>query len=314
MSNSVKYRLLMHTVYFDSLLPDDTRRQQLFEGQLFVYSSSPSVQALSEFAKELIEEGFGNVDPTIAQFHFAPDEFEQILSRVKPKFINHARSKELVVNILKEFGCNPRKTYFDVPRMRISTSDQYLTTGLAYSFDPHRDTWFSAPFNQINWWLPIYEIESENCLAFHPKYWNEPINNGSLGYHCDDWYAESRRLAATGEKDARKRPQPLEPIELEPQIRVVCPAGGVILFSGAHLHSTVPNTSGKTRWSIDFRTVHIDDVISQHGAPNLDSYCKGSLMRDFKRATDLSPIPNSLQELYKNGTPISAARPYKLFA
>ena len=149
--------------------------------------------------------------------------------------------------------------------MRTSPNNKYLITGLAYSFQAHRDTWFSAPLNQLNWWLPIFEIKQENCLAFHPNYWNKAVKNGSLDYNCYDWYAEGRRLTETKQNDTRKRPEPLESMDMSQQVRIICNVGGIILFSGAQMYSTVPNTSGRTRWSIDFRTVHIDDVISQNG-------------------------------------------------
>ena len=69
--------------------------------------------------------------------------------------------------MLRDFGCDPEKTYFDVPRLRTATRGGYLTTGIAYAFHPHRDTWYSAPFNQINWWMPVYDIEPNNAMAFH---------------------------------------------------------------------------------------------------------------------------------------------------
>jgi len=50
------------------------------------------------------------------------------------------------------------------------------------------------------------------------------------------------------------------------------------------LHSTVPNFSGRTRFSIDFRTVHIDDVATFRGAHNIDSSCTGTCMNDYLRA------------------------------
>jgi ectoine hydroxylase-related dioxygenase (phytanoyl-CoA dioxygenase family) len=114
-------------------------------------------------------------------------------------------------------------------------------------------------------WLPIFEIEQENCLAFHPNYWNKAVKNGSLDYNCYDWYPEGRRLTETKQNDTRKRPEPLESMDMSQQVRIICNVGGIILFSGAQMHSTVSNTSGRTRWSIDFRTVLIDDVISQNG-------------------------------------------------
>src|SRR5207302_11470646 len=92
------------------------------------------------------------------------------------------------------------------------------------------------------------------------------------------------------------------PIELEPQLRVVCPVGGIILFSGAQLHSSVPNTSGVTRFSIDFRTVNYDDAVQKLGAANVDSHCTGTTMRDYLRASDLARFPDEVVRLYDDET------------
>ena len=72
--------------------------------------------------------------------------------------------------------------------------------------------------------------------------------------------------------------------------RVVCEAAATLLFSGAHLHATVPNTSNQTRFSLDFRTLHVDDLAGKRGATNIDCSAKGSTMKDFLRANDFSPI------------------------
>ena len=90
-------------------------------------------------------------------------------------------------------------------------------------------------------------------------------------------------------------------MELDPQVRLVCDVGGVYLFSAAQLHSTVPNTSSETRYSIDFRTVHLDDVWTRTGAPNIDSACTGTTMRDYLRGTDLSHLPREAIALYDGG-------------
>jgi len=104
--------------------------------------------------------------------------------------------------------------------------------------------------------------------------------------------------------DTRKQPKPEEPLELDPQLRLLPPVGGMILFPGAQMHSTVPNDSGRTRFSIDFRTVHYDDVLGHRGAPNLDSECTGTTMRDYLRGTDLAHIPEEVCESYEAGTPL----------
>jgi hypothetical protein len=84
----------------------------------------------------------------------------------------------------------------------------------------------------------------------------------------------------------------------------------VIVFSAAQLHSTVPNSSGQTRFSIDFRTVHLDDVVNKAGAANIDSYCTGSTMGDYLRCADRSPLPETATAPYDQGHPqsVSATR------
>jgi hypothetical protein len=294
----------MNTIFFDSHMSDAVRRQHLYNGQLFVFSPCPSSVAFCEFAREMIQEAFGSLEPTTAQYNMPVEQYAAILAELKPKFIHHPRSKQLLQGILKELGCDLSKTYFDVPRMRTATSDAYLTSGIAYAFHPHRDTWYSAPFCQLNWWLPIYDIQESNALAFHPRYWSQPVRNGSSRYNYYEWNKDSRRNAAQHIKtDTRDQPRPEEPMELDPQVRAICRTGGMILFSGAQMHSTVPNTSGYTRFSIDFRTVHIDDVVAKRGAPNIDSACTGTTLRDFLCGTDLSPIPEDIALLYDNESP-----------
>jgi hypothetical protein len=298
----------MNTLFFDASISDDIRRARLYDGHLFAYSPTPSSRALVDFARQLIKEAFGDLDPETAQYHLPVEQYASILAELKPRFIHHTESKRLLQQILQEIGCDLDATYFDVPRMRTATSDDYLTTGIAYAFHPHRDTWYSAPQCQLNWWIPIYEIESDRSMAFHPRYWNEPVRNSSRTYNYDEWNKTSRYIASQQiGKDTRVQPKPEEPMELEPQIRVVTPVGGILLFSAAQMHSTVPNTTGKTRFSVDFRTVNIDDARTFRGAPNIDSECTGTTMNDYLRGSDLSHLPADVVALYEPGPGVKVA-------
>src|SRR5918992_2728556 len=99
----------MHSIYLDADLDDRTRRLCLFDGELFVYSARPSVTALCEFARELIEEAFGDRDPREAQHHMDAHEYVAILARLKPTFVHHPRAKELLQRLLDDFGCDVAK-------------------------------------------------------------------------------------------------------------------------------------------------------------------------------------------------------------
>jgi hypothetical protein len=289
----------MNTIYVDAKVDDAARRRLLYEGQLFTYSARPSSLAFTEFARQMIEEAFRPLDPVTAQYEMSVEQFVAIFGPLKPQFIHHPESKRLIKALLEDFGCDPEITYLDVPRLRAVTSDGYLTSGVGYAHHPHRDTWYSAPPQQINWWLPIYQIASESSMAFHPRYWSEPVKNGSSAFNYYEWNSSGRASAAQHIKsDTRKQPKPEQPMELDPQIRVINEPGGIVAFSAAQMHSTVPNTSGKTRFSIDFRTVNIEDVKNKVGAPNIDSACTGTSLRDFMKGTDFSRVPEEIVSLY----------------
>jgi hypothetical protein len=289
----------MNTVFFDPQVSDDLRRKMIYEGQLVVCSPTPGSLALCELAREMSEKAFAPLDPREAQHHLPVERFAAILAELKPKFIHHPRSKQLIQQLLVEIGCELEKTHFDVPRLRTSTHGGYLSSGISYAFHPHRDTWYSAPFCQINWWLPVYEIQPDNVMAFHPRYWTQPVKNGSHDYNYQEWNRTSRQIAAQQiGVDTRKQPRPEEPMELDPQIRVVGPVGSILRFSAAQMHSTVPNTSGRTRFSIDFRTIHSDDALARRGARNIDSDSTGTCMGDYLRGADLAHVPKEIIAMY----------------
>jgi hypothetical protein len=298
----------LSTLYVDSAHDDDARRRRLYDGDLFAFSPNPGSAGLTELARELSEEAFAPHDPQVAQESMPAERYVEILAELKPRFIHHPRAKELIGGLLTEVGADVEQTYFDVPRLRTMAHGEYLKAGLAYQFHAHRDTWFSAPHQQLNWWLPVYPIEAQNCMAFHPQYFDRPIRNSSEGYDYEQWNKTGRQQAAKQvKKETRKQPQAEEPLELEPDVRVVTPPGGTLVFSGAQLHSTVPNTTERTRFSIDFRTVNLDDLLEGVAAPNIDSECTGTTLRDFLRASDLEPLPEEVIERYGSRREVAAA-------
>ena len=294
----------MTTLHYDAKFSDDQRRELIYSGDVFVYSPSKHSLAMVDLARDMLATAFGRRDPQTAQFDMPVEQFAALLAELKPRFIHHPECKRLLPELLQDLGCEPEQTYFDVPRLRSSTSDDYLTTGIAYAFHPHRDTWYSAPMCQINFWFPVFPITARNCMAFHPRYFSNRVRNSSDGYNYQEWNRTSRYQAAQQiGTDTRTQPKALEEIELQPDIRLLPPPGGIIIFSGAQLHSSVPNDSGRTRYSIDFRTVHAGDARTLRGASNVDSYCTGSTMGDYLRCTDLAHLPAEVMAPYDAGPP-----------
>ncbi len=292
------------SIYFDSRLSDDERRTRLYAGDIFVLSETAGSRELIALARDMLQTAFAAHDPRRIHEHQTPEEVATILSKLKPQFIHHPTCKTLLPRILREHGCDLERIYFDVPRMRSAYPPQFLRSGIAYAFHAHRDTWYSAPMCQLNWWIPIYPLEPDNAMAFYPRYFSEPVRNNSEIFNYYEWNTKSRATAAQHVKtDTREQPKPQQ--DLDPvTVRLLPPPGAIILFSGAQLHETVENTTGVARYSIDFRTVHFDDVMARRGAPNIDSRCTGTTMRDYLRGTDLAHLPDDVLKLYDDGTEI----------
>jgi hypothetical protein len=302
----------MAVVHLDSTLSDDARRERIFAGDIFIFSPTEHSKALIQHAREMIEDGFAPRDPEYAQFDMEVADFAALLGKLKPSFIHHPRSKKLVAQLIEELGGDPNKIYFDVPKMRSSTSDDYLTSGIALVFPPHRDTWYSAPFSQINYWTPIYPLAIDNGMVFYPKYFENGIKNNSEVYNYYNW----NKTRATAHLDlkgsaARVAPEAKAPVDDAPDARYIVQPGGLIMFSGAQLHASLPNRSGRTRFSIDFRAVHLDDVTEHKGAPNVDSACTGTALRDFLRCTDYARLPEDLVQSYDSGVADDAMLVYQ---
>ena len=292
----------MGSVFIDSTMTDEERRTRLYAGDIFILSSTEGTSALIDLGRKMLEEAFAPYDPRAIHEQKTPEEVAAILGKLKPAFTHHPECKRLIHQIMRENGVDPENLYFDVPRMRSAYPSHFLSSGIAYAFHPHRDTWYSAPMCQLNWWLPIYPIEPNNALGFYPRYFEEPVENNSEIYNYYEWNTKHRATAVQHVKsDTREQPKPQQ--ELEPvTVRFLPPPGGIIIFSGAQLHETVPNKTNVARYSIDFRTVHYQDVVARRGAPNIDSRATGTTMRDYLRASDLAHLPEEAIALYDDDT------------
>jgi len=282
----------MVDVHIDPRFDDEQRRERLFSGDVVVYTHIPEIVAFAEFARELIAEAFAPLDPLRVQEHRDPGELAEVLIPFKPRFIHHPESIAHVRRIVTALGGDPESVYADVPKLRTAFPAGGLTTGIAYAFQPHRDTWYSAPLQQLNWWLPLWPVAPSNVMEFYPQRFGRAVANTSRSYDYVEWNAWRSRMSELNTRDTRVHPAPVAPLPPdEPRLCLVPPVGGVMLFSGDQLHASIPNTSGVARYSVDFRTVDIADLRRGRGAPGVDVEATGTSLGDFHRLSDGSALP-----------------------
>jgi hypothetical protein len=276
---------------------DLDRRGLLFGGDYLVQSASVATLALAAHAQTMIRDAFSPMNPESAQDGIEVAQFIERVAPLKTAFTNNLRTKELIRDILVEYGCDLKRTYFDVPRMRVVPHSGYLSAGVSYAYKAHRDTWYSSPHAQVNYWMPIFAVTPQRAMSMFPEYWDQPVENSSKDFDYDEWCRVGRQQAVGQTTvDTRKHPLPLAPVETRSDTRICGMPGDMFMFSAAHLHSTAPNVSGRTRFSLDFRTVNLDDIESGHSAPNVDCAATGTTLGDFLRADDFSKISPELVE------------------
>ena len=272
-------------VYVDLDAPAEQLRQTIYDGNLVVLTRLRAVSDFVEHTRQQLAELFGPHDPEHAHEHFGPQEMAKMLGVWKPTFIHSDISKKLVCEIIREAGLATESTHYDVPKPRTSFPAGHLTTGVAFAFPWHRDVWYSAPPQQINWWLPIFPVRDDNSMAFDPPSFDRAVPNSSDGF---DYYENNAGRLTTAAQVTRERQARPGALNHKPshELVVLPPPGAVLLFSGAQLHTSIPNSSGRARYSVDFRTVDAGDLTAGRGAPLVDAYCTGTAIRDFRNVAD----------------------------
>jgi hypothetical protein len=189
---------------------------------------------------------------------------------------------------LEQVGVDPTRTYWDSLYLRVVSPAPPGAERQIGRIGFHRDTWGSNVLQQTNWWTTIHPLSPERTLALYPAYWSRPIKNTSAEWDLDE--IRARRRSGEPDEDIPIVPEPSEPVDTSSELRIVIEPGDLLCFSGAHLHASVPNVSGRTRFSVELRTVNVDDVSRGRGAPDLDGRAPKVPWEWFRSMEDGSPL------------------------
>ena len=277
------------TVLVDPDLPGPLLRQSIYHGDILILTTLPSVRQLVEHTREQLVDLFSPYDPEHAHEHIAAEEMAKVLGWWKPRFIHSSSSMDLVCQVIQEAGFSPEGTHYDLPKPRTSFPTDHLTTGIAFAFPWHRDVWYGAPAQQINWWLPVFAVRDDNAMGFDPQSFDRAVTNSSNEF---DYYENNTARLHTASQisgERQVRPEALHHTPVDELVVIPAP-GAIMLFSGAQLHASIANRSGRSRFSVDFRTVDVADLTAGRGAPLVDVHCRGTAIRDFRRVADGTPF------------------------
>lgn len=280
----------MATLHLLSHRIDDAQRGELlFRGDLIVFEQVPALRELCLLTDRLASEA---LDPSEGSPRGPSrgDQYDDALDGLRERFRKTAAAQALFRSALEHVGVDLERTCWDWLHLRIQLPERTVTRDRG-TLGFHRDTWSSNVYAQTNWWTPISPLTSERTIAFYPAYWSRPLANTSADWDLDVIRAR-RRSARLGREPVAVPlvPEPCEPVDTSSELRMVIQPGDLLCFSGAHLHASVPNTSGRARLSVEVRTVNLDDLARSRKAPNVDGRAPRVAIGWFRRIPDGQPL------------------------
>lgn len=258
--------------------------KRVYGGEVLAFAGGGT--PLLRAARQLCREVFETAQIEKAHEQFSRAEFLRRAAQAQEAF-NGAPYKELFAGWLAHLGIRPaEELYWDTLGLRIAAPVESHGGGFRSHVSVHRDTWGSGIQAQVNWWAPLMPLSYGRTLAFYPHYWERALPNSTAEWSFKDYLASRRAVRSSGKAaDYPAAPRHLAEPETPPYL-VKLRCGELLAFSSAHLHASVPNRTLRTRFSLEIRTVHAQDVRQGRGAPNVDCASEPPLYQLFRAVGD----------------------------
>lgn len=272
-------------MYKHSVLPLNTNdREKIFEGTVFLTPPTAISLNLVSRINQLISEVLEISEIRHAHEWLTPEDFFEKIGQLRKTIYLEPEYQHLTFDILEACGIARDRCAFDPFRLRVVTPNGHLNKRAAPVYFPHRDTWYAHPQSLIVLWIPLHDLKEEETFVFYPDYYQREVPNNSEVFDYDDWIKDGPELKIgwqnkeTGLKG--NYPRSIPDFDAGEGVGFSAKAGQCLFFAGSHFHKTLPQNTTKTRYSLDVRFVHLDDLTTRY-APNVDNRSKGNILKDY---------------------------------
>ena len=145
-------------------------KQSVFNGNIFVFRNFSSCKELNNITNNYFQRHFG-VDIKKFLNKKNPKNFDKKeLIEFQEKIKNSAKLLSYFCNFLLDLNFDIKETSSDKITFRYSPPIKKEPIGNLKPTKAHRDTWASNVFNQINWWIPLHNVEESNSIFIVPDF------------------------------------------------------------------------------------------------------------------------------------------------
>jgi hypothetical protein len=277
----------MNSPFFHTCIPSENldMRLRIFAGDVFLKPGGSASMALVSRVVHLMQERLETDDVRKAHLKWSAEEMFNRIGALRRTVYLESEFHDRVRDVAEESGFSPDRVAFDPIRLRVVQPGGHRNPLAAPVYFPHRDTWYAHSQSMIVWWLPLHDLIPEETFVFYPDHLNQAVANDSEIFDYAEWIKDGPALKIGWQnRDSgvtARYPGSLEASMPERAEGFSCRAGENLIFSGAHYHKTLPHDLDQTRFSLDFRIVHLDDAQAGRGAPNADNRSRGSTLADY---------------------------------
>ena len=261
-SNKYLLPINMNSLSLDKFKFHIFLKKKIFDGKIIIFRKNKLILELIKEI-EMLSAKLRISRILFERSNFKKKNIEKKIILLQHLLKNNNQIKKKFCSFLNTIGFESQQTFMDKICLRYSNSFGKKGLGILKSLGPHRDTWGSNIFEQINWWFPIHDIESLNSLFIVPCKFSKKITNNSNNWSFKKYKQDPIKINSSPEADKK---------ETKNKVIININKGDIICFSGHHLHGT---NHGKTvRINIETRTVSLFDKKKFLIPKNLDSYSK----------------------------------------
>lgn len=269
-------------------LPAEQLRSRIYNSDVFLLPPTDASLTIVDTANALLTEYLGE-NPRKVHERWSNDEIFQRIGELRKILFLEPRFHDAARQLIQAIGEDPTRCAFDPIRIRVILHDGHKNPAAKAVYYPHRDTWYAHPQSVVAFWIPLDDLSEEETFVFFPERFQTTIPNDSERFDYDTWVHKGwgLKIGWQDKKDGEHAhfPGTLGNPDPGPAVGFSCRRGENLLFAGAHYHRTLPQSTGLTRFSLDFRYVNLDDLERNQGAPNVDSRCTGSAVPDYIRTS-----------------------------
>ena len=257
-------------------------RGRLFRGEIVAFRRMPAMAALAERARAMVCAAFAPHAPPDAQASLDRTEFLTRAGDLRRSFMRDVEVRAAFRAVIEGLGLDPGSTCSDRLILRLQPSGDTHRGRRVRDLPAHRDTWGSNVMAQINLWGPVFPVEAGATMVIWPALFERPVLNTSAEWDLERLRESPGRYPLLPECKAPLDDASAVPVLIEP--------GDLLCLSGAHLHASRPNRTGRTRVSVDSRIVDRGDVRAGRGAPNVDGRAPRVGLEWFRGVADGEPL------------------------